>query len=92
MILVLTMRQVVTGADDSSVAVWDLESGAKSMLFTNTHGQEEITCMTFDSSWRRLFTGARDGTIKVKVRISFILNCHGQVWLIFNLPLQDFFG
>ncbi|CAH1274614.1 EFCAB8 [Branchiostoma lanceolatum] len=58
-------HQVVTGSDDSTVAVWDIETGNKSIMFTNAHGNEEITCMTFDTSLRRLITGARDGTIKI---------------------------
>ncbi|KAI8506660.1 hypothetical protein Bbelb_160870 [Branchiostoma belcheri] len=58
-------HQVVTGSDDSTVAVWDIETGNKSLMFTNAHGDEEITCMTFDTSLRRLITGARDGTIKI---------------------------
>ena len=60
------MRQVVTGSDDSSVAVWDIETGNKSLMFSHAHGEEEITCMAFDSGWRRLITGARNGTIKVR--------------------------
>ena len=35
------------------------------MLFTNAHGQEEITAMTLDNTARRLMTGARNGTVKV---------------------------
>ncbi|XP_064423730.1 WD repeat-containing protein 49-like [Latimeria chalumnae] len=58
-------HQVVTGCDDSSVAVWDVETGTKCLQLTNVHGTEEITCMAFDSSLRRLITGARNGTIKV---------------------------
>ncbi|XP_052069658.1 WD repeat-containing protein on Y chromosome-like isoform X4 [Mytilus californianus] len=58
-------KQVVTGCDSSHVAVWELESGNKSIVFSNAHGNEEITCMVFDESWRRLITGARNGTIKV---------------------------
>ncbi|XP_063446060.1 WD repeat-containing protein on Y chromosome-like isoform X2 [Mytilus trossulus] len=58
-------KQVVTGCDSSNVAVWELESGNKSIVFSNAHGNEEITCMVFDESWRRLITGARNGTIKV---------------------------
>ena len=56
---------MVTGADDSSVAVWDLETGAKSMLFEHAHADHEITCMTFDVNHRKLYTGARDGSVKV---------------------------
>ncbi|XP_064614731.1 WD repeat-containing protein on Y chromosome-like [Liolophura sinensis] len=58
-------KQVVTGCDSSTVAVWELETGNKSIVFSNAHGDEEITCMAFDDSWRRLITGARNGTIKV---------------------------
>jgi WD40 repeat protein len=57
--------QVVTGCDSSSIAVWDIDTGSKSIVFSNAHGSEEITCMIFDESCRRLITGARNGTIKV---------------------------
>nr|XP_022317228.1 WD repeat-containing protein on Y chromosome-like isoform X7 [Crassostrea virginica] len=60
-----TFKQVVTGCDSSNVAVWELESGNKAIVFSNAHGDEEITCMAFDDSYRRLLTGARNGTIKV---------------------------
>jgi WD40 repeat protein len=56
---------VVTGCDSSSIAVWDIETGSKSIVFSNAHGDEEITCMVFDEVERRLITGARNGTIKV---------------------------
>ncbi|KAK3593630.1 hypothetical protein CHS0354_025521 [Potamilus streckersoni] len=58
-------RQVATGCDSSAIALWDIETGNKSVMFSNAHEDEEITCMTFDRSYRRLFTGARNGTIKV---------------------------
>ncbi|CAH1794020.1 unnamed protein product [Owenia fusiformis] len=58
-------KQVVTGADDSTVCVWDIDSGAKCLMWTGAHGNEEITTMIFDRTWRRLFTGARNGTMKV---------------------------
>ncbi|XP_048762594.2 WD repeat-containing protein on Y chromosome-like isoform X3 [Ostrea edulis] len=60
-----TFKQVVTGCDSSNIAVWELESGNKAIVFSNAHGDEEITCMAFDDSYRRLLTGARNGTIKV---------------------------
>lgn len=59
------LKQVVTAADDSTIGVWDLETGAKSMMYTGAHGNEEITCLTMDETGRRLITGARNGTIKV---------------------------
>ncbi|XP_036384187.1 WD repeat-containing protein on Y chromosome [Megalops cyprinoides] len=59
------LKQVVTGCDDSSLAVWDVETGEKYLQLSDAHGQEEITCMAFDTSQRCLITGARNGTIKV---------------------------
>jgi len=59
------LLKVVTAADDSTIGVWDLETGAKSMMYTGAHGNEEITCLALDETGRRLFTGARNGTIKV---------------------------
>ncbi|XP_069460663.1 cilia- and flagella-associated protein 337-like [Ambystoma mexicanum] len=59
------LHQVVTGSDDSTIAVWDVETGAKYLLLDNAHGNEEITCMAFDISQRKLITGARNGTTKV---------------------------
>ncbi|XP_031750588.1 WD repeat-containing protein on Y chromosome isoform X2 [Xenopus tropicalis] len=56
---------IVTGSEDSTVAVWDVETGAKSLLLGNAHGQEEVTCMALDKAQRRLITGARNGTIKI---------------------------
>ncbi|XP_076809582.1 cilia- and flagella-associated protein 337-like isoform X1 [Clavelina lepadiformis] len=58
-------HQVVSASDDSTVSVWEVETGSRSLTFSNAHGQEEITHLSFDESCRRLFTGARDGTIKV---------------------------
>ncbi|KAK3758931.1 hypothetical protein RRG08_016011 [Elysia crispata] len=59
------LKQVVTGSDSSTIAVWDIETGNKSIVFSNAHGEEEITCMAFDSTNRRLISGARNGTVKV---------------------------
>ena len=56
---------MATGCDSSVIALWDIETGNKSVVFSNAHGEEEITCMTFDTTYRRLFSGARNGTIKV---------------------------
>ncbi|KAM4663576.1 cilia- and flagella-associated protein 337-like [Discoglossus pictus] len=58
-------HQVVTASEDSTIYVWDVETGTKSLLLNNAHGQEEITCMAFDKSQRKLITGARNGTIKI---------------------------
>ncbi|XP_074870744.1 cilia- and flagella-associated protein 337-like [Carettochelys insculpta] len=58
-------HQVVTGCDDSTVAMWDVVTGAKCLLINNAHGKEEVTCMALDNSQHRLITAARNGTIKV---------------------------
>ncbi|XP_047464109.1 WD repeat-containing protein 49-like isoform X3 [Mugil cephalus] len=60
-----TLRQVVTGLSDSSISLWDVETGRRRLHISNAHGEEELTCMTLDSTHRRLITGARNGTIKV---------------------------
>ncbi|KAM7381893.1 hypothetical protein PAMA_012648 [Pampus argenteus] len=60
-----TLRQVVTGHADSSVSLWDVETGKRRLRICNAHGEDELTCMTLDSSHRRLITGACNGTIKV---------------------------
>ncbi|XP_044035697.1 WD repeat-containing protein on Y chromosome isoform X2 [Siniperca chuatsi] len=60
-----SLRQVVTGHVDSSVSLWDVETGKRRLQILNAHGEDELTCMALDSSRRRLITGARNGTIKV---------------------------
>ncbi|KAA8581745.1 hypothetical protein FQN60_003326, partial [Etheostoma spectabile] len=59
-----TLRQVATGHVNSSVSLWDVESGRRRLQILNAHGEDELTCMALDSSHRRLITGARNGTIK----------------------------
>lgn len=56
---------MVIGCDFFNVAVWELESGNKVIVFFNVYGDEEIICMVFDDSYRRLFIGVRNGIIKV---------------------------
>ncbi|XP_071319393.1 cilia- and flagella-associated protein 337 isoform X4 [Trachinotus anak] len=60
-----TLRQVVTGYTNTSVSLWDVETGRRRLQILNTHGEDELICMALDSSHRRLITGARNGTIKV---------------------------
>lgn len=58
-------NQVVSAAEDSSLAVWDVFTGRKLQFVRNTHGNEEVTSITTDSSGRRVATGARNGTVKI---------------------------
>lgn len=60
-----TLRQLVTGHTDSSLSVWDVETGRMRLRILNVHGGEAVTSMALDSSHRRLVTGSRSGTIKV---------------------------
>ncbi|XP_059180010.1 WD repeat-containing protein on Y chromosome [Centropristis striata] len=60
-----TLREVATGHVDSSLSLWDVETGRRRLQILNAHGEDELTCMALDSSHRRLITGARNGTIKV---------------------------
>lgn len=59
------LRQVVIGHADSSVSLWDVETGRRGLQIINAHA-EELTCMAPNSSHRRLITGSWSGTIKVK--------------------------
>ncbi|XP_044925556.1 WD repeat-containing protein 64-like isoform X2 [Mustela putorius furo] len=47
------------------VKVWDFETGRLLSGFTGAHGNAGITCLTFDTSGRRLITGGRDGCLKI---------------------------
>ncbi|XP_023285017.1 WD repeat-containing protein 49-like [Seriola lalandi dorsalis] len=60
-----TLRQVVTAHANSSVSLWDVETGRRRLQILNAHGEAELLCMALDSSHRRLITGARNGTVKV---------------------------
>lgn len=61
-----TLRQLVTGHADSSLSVWDVQTGRMRLQILNAHGGEAVTSMALDSSHRRLITGSRSGTIKVR--------------------------
>lgn len=60
------LRQVAAGHSDSSLTVWDVETGRTRLRILNAHGEEAVTSMALDSSDRRLITGARSGAIKVQ--------------------------
>lgn len=62
--------QFVTACADSSVVVWDVNTGRKLIELKNAHGQEKITAMTTDHSQCRLITAASNGTIKVTPHLS----------------------
>ncbi|KAM4859953.1 cilia- and flagella-associated protein 337-like [Thomomys bottae] len=60
-----TFRHVVSCSEASVVKVWDLDTGRHLSEFIGDHGNSGVTCLTFDSSGRRLVTGGRDGCLKI---------------------------
>ncbi|XP_023804859.1 WD repeat-containing protein on Y chromosome isoform X2 [Oryzias latipes] len=60
-----TLRQVVTGHSDSSVCLWDVQTGRMGLCIFHAHGEKRLTRMELDSSHRKLITAASNGTIKV---------------------------
>jgi WD40 repeat protein len=42
-----------------------MNTGEKVIQFSDCHGNNEITAMTFDKCGRRLLTGGRDGSLKL---------------------------
>lgn len=63
----------MTGAEDSMVCIWDVETGRKNMQFCVEEGVEIIT-MSFDPTWRRLATGM----ITNYIRPDPLLGCRNQ--------------
>nr|XP_020852882.1 WD repeat-containing protein 49-like [Phascolarctos cinereus] len=60
-----TFGHVVSCSEGSVIKVWDFETGMLLSEFIGAHGNEDITCLTFDSSGRRLVTGGRDGCLRI---------------------------
>ena len=64
---------VVSADINSSVSVWDFETGKLQMQFSGCHTRSqpgdtaivEITSLAFDVSYRRLITAAADGSVKI---------------------------
>lgn len=55
----------MSGCHGSVVSVWDVDTGEKTIQFSQCHGNMEITAMAFDTTGRRLITGGRDGSLKI---------------------------
>lgn len=58
-------HQVVSGDIAGTVCVWDVKTGKLEFEFRRVHHDHKLTCMAFDESKRRLYTGSDDGTIKL---------------------------
>jgi len=60
-----SFKHVVTASESSVIKVWDLETGRSVFEFSQAHGDHAVTCMSFDSTERRLITGGRDGRLRI---------------------------
>jgi WD40 repeat protein len=60
-----TFDQVITGALDGSIDVWDYSTGNIVFKFDKAHNMAKMTCMCLDFNQRRLVTGADDGSCKI---------------------------
>lgn len=58
-------NQVVTVCRESIIKVWNFDTGEQMVKVSNAHAGFEITTLAFDTTNRRLMTGASDGSIKI---------------------------
>lgn len=56
---------IVSADESSSLAVWKVETGQCLGRFDRAHGVSKITSLAFDSTGRRLLSGAHDGSVRV---------------------------
>ncbi|MCO5601854.1 hypothetical protein L7F22_055979 [Adiantum nelumboides] len=59
-------QQVVVGEEtDSTITVWDIETGGKAFSFSDTSKKTKMSTMSFDFSGRRLIVGGQDGCLSM---------------------------
>ncbi|VDK33829.1 unnamed protein product [Taenia asiatica] len=58
-------NQVVTVGQGGRMSYWLVESGQRVKNVSNCHGNAEITCLSQDATYTRLYTGSTSGTVKV---------------------------
>ena len=56
---------IISGDEESNVHVWDINENKLTFKFMDAHNGNRITCVSLDSSGRRLITGSHDGSIKM---------------------------
>ena len=56
---------IISGDEESNVHVWDINENKLTFKFMDAHNSNRITCVSLDSSGRRLITGSHDGSIKM---------------------------
>ena len=65
--LCLYIQQVVSVDQSGVMAFWLLDTGQRVKNHSGIHGDAEVTSLAQDSSGTMLYTGATDGTIKVRI-------------------------
>ncbi|KAM3182872.1 hypothetical protein ACTXT7_011475 [Hymenolepis weldensis] len=62
-----TFNHLITAGTDSacSIRVWNFNTGQLVSEITDAHQGEQITCICFDLTERRLITGGRDGYVRI---------------------------
>lgn len=58
-------QQIISGDSLGSVCVWDARTGKLQFDFKSADRESKLTCMAFDESKRRLYTGGEDGVVKL---------------------------
>ena len=56
-------QHIVSGSNDGTVAVWDLQSGAR--LHELTGHQDEVTSVALSGDGQHIVSGSNDGTVAV---------------------------
>ncbi|KAH9283386.1 WD repeat-containing protein 49 [Echinococcus granulosus] len=58
-------NQIVTVGQGGRMSYWLVESGQRVKNLSQCHGNAEITCLSQDATYTRLYTGSTNGTVKV---------------------------
>jgi WD40 repeat protein len=59
-------KQVISGDNEGTVQVWDVENGTMTFKFNRTHGHDnKLTNLCLDPSGRRIVTCGDDGLAKI---------------------------
>ncbi|KAI9331220.1 hypothetical protein BDR26DRAFT_824578 [Obelidium mucronatum] len=87
-------KQIVTACDGGVINVWDALSGVHIFKFSETHGKSELTAVAFDVGYRKLITGARDGTIYIwnfhnGQKIKELVNDNAEVTKIIQIEMHS---
>lgn len=60
------LLKIVTVGQGGRMSYWLVESGQRVKNVSDCHGNAEITCLSQDATYTRLYTGSTSGTVKVR--------------------------